>query len=349
VPIVCYNSTFLLLVENSCLLINRHCAQEQFMSATKPQVKETVVKMNHLSCNPKMVKQYILGETIGEGCFGKVREAVDSKNGRRCAIKILKKRNLRKVPDGEESVKRETEILKKIHHPNCISLVESFTDEDRDKIFIVCEYVSGGSLQSLLEKAPSKRIPLTQARSIFKQLIHALEYLHSIGIVHSDIKPDNILLTVDGVLKLSDFGVAQCECNEAKAQLRNGAPAFQAPEMASDKCCAPNNDIWAAGITLYIMVVGKFPFEGTSVFSLFENIGNGQFSIPDWIDESLADLIRSLLQVDPQKRISIPQIKNHAWMNAKLKQEQPLPIPHNPTAFSTSSKPKLPSCSCIIT
>lgn len=290
--------------------------------------------------NPKMVKHYILGETIGEGCFGKVREAVDSKTGRRCAIKILKKRNLKKVPDGEESVKREVEILKKIHHPNCISLVESFTDDEQEKIYIVLDYVSGGSLQGLIERAPEKCLPLSQARSIFKQLISALEYLHSTAIVHSDIKPDNVLLTVDGVVKLSDFGVAQhCECDELKS-LRNGAPAFQPPEMVSEKCCGPNADIWAAGITLYIMVVGKFPFEGTNVFSLFENIGSGFYSIPDWLDESLADLIRSMLQVDPTKRISIQQIKNHPWMSAKLKQEQSIPIPPNPTSFSRSSSSK---------
>jgi serine/threonine-protein kinase 11 len=293
-----------------------------------------------------MVKQYILGEVLGEGSFGKVREAVDSKTGRRCAIKILKRRNLRKVPDGEELVNREIEILKKVHHSNCISLVGSFTDEERDKIYIVCEYVSGCSLQRLLEKAPEKRLPLTQARSIFKQLINALEYLHSIGIVHSDVKPDNILLTVDGVVKLSDFGVAQCD--EAKSSARNGAPAFQAPEIASDKGSGSSNDIWAAGITLYIMVVGKFPFEGTNVVSLFESIGSGFFSIPDWVDESLVDLIRSMLQVDHTKRITIQQIKNHPWMSAKLKQEPPVVIPPNPTSFSgaSSSKHILPSCSC---
>jgi len=296
-----------------------------------------------------MVKQYILGEVLGEGSFGRVREAVDSKTGRRCAIKILKKRNLRKVPNGEELVNREIEILKKVHHSNCISLVESFTDEEREKIYIVCEYVSGGSLQSLLQKAPEKRLPLAQARSLFKQLINALEYLHGIGIVHSDIKPDNVLLTVDGVVKLSDFGVAQCD--EAKSQLRNGAPAFQAPEMASDKCCGPNNDIWAAGITLYIMVVGKFPFEGTNFFSLYESIGRGLFSVPEWMDESLTDLIRSMLQVDHTKRITIQQIKNHPWMSAKLKQDTSVPIPPNPTSFSrsSSSKHKFSSCSCIIT
>jgi serine/threonine protein kinase len=135
----------------------------------------------------KHVKHYVFGELLGEGSFGKVKEAFDTKTHKLCAIKIIKKRSLQRIPEGEETIEKEVEILKKLHHNNCIHFIDFFADEAKQKLYIVCERLGGGSVQQLCERAPNKRIPLNQARNLFLQLLDAMEYLHSQKIIHRDI------------------------------------------------------------------------------------------------------------------------------------------------------------------
>lgn len=298
---------------------------------------------------PKKIKHYILGETLGEGSYAKVREALDQRTNKLFAIKIMKKTVLHKIPGGEESVKREIEIQQRINHVNCVSLIDFFADEEKGKLYIVSEYVGGGSLQELCERAPNKRLPLCQARHLFSQLLDALNYLHSINILHRDVKPDNMLLTMEGVLKLSDFGVAIDFTSKEKPK-SNGSPAFQPPEAAAEKgsLTGPPADIWAAGITLYIMIVGKFPFEGANLYGLFENIASGSYEVPDWMDSVTANLIQRMLEVDHRTRATIQQIREHEWMTAKMKREPFVRMRSSATAFRTTQGSKMFSCKCTI-
>jgi len=307
---------------------------------------------NSLSLHQKHVKSYILGELLGQGSFGKVKEAFDPRTRRLCAIKIIKKRCLQKVPDGEESIEREVSILKKLNHINCIQLYDFFVEEEKQKLYIICERVGGGSLQQLCERAPNKRLPFIQARKLFNQLLDAMEYLHSLKIIHRDLKPDNMLLSVDGTLKVSDFGAAlQIDKDNIAppgAAKCKGSPAFQPPEIISEKehiFSGSKIDIWSAGITFYIMCIGAFPFEGSSVSALFENISNGKYTIPSWVDSNLCHLIQSILEKDYRKRFTIEEIRRHRWMTSKLKKENFVPVALVPTAFKQDEK----QCSCIIT
>eukprot|EP01119_Soliformovum_irregulare_P013084 TRINITY_DN3455_c0_g1_i4.p1 TRINITY_DN3455_c0_g1~~TRINITY_DN3455_c0_g1_i4.p1 ORF type:complete len:280 (-),score=34.62 TRINITY_DN3455_c0_g1_i4:777-1616(-) len=278
----------------------------------------------------------------------------------------MKRRNLHKIPGGEESVKREVEIMKRIHHRNCVVLVDFFASEEKEKLYIVSEYVGGGSVHDLCEKAPHKQLPIAQARYYFLQLLDALEYIHSLNVIHRDVKPDNMLLTVNGTLKLSDYGVAQelgrVEEHVMKAGRHargphhgqqdrpkgNGSPAFQPPEVASDRA-TPAADLWAAGISLYIMIVGKFPFEGVNVYTLFDNIANGVYTIPEWVDPCTTDFIQQMLKVDYKQRATIPQLREHEWVRCKLKNEPFIPIVPTPTAFRNMlDHPKSPTCSCTL-
>jgi len=305
---------------------------------------------NSFGTHEKRVNHYILGGILGEGSFGKVREALDSQKNTLCAIKIINKRNLQGIPGGEESVEKEVEILRKIQHINCLHLFDFFQDDEKGKLYIVCERVGGGSVHQLCERAPNQRLPFGQARGLFLQLLAALEYLHGMNIIHRDIKPENMLLTVEGVLKVSDFGSAlqlDTDYSLPGAAKCKGSPAFQPPEIISKKDCVFSGtkiDIWAAGITLYIMCIGSFPFKGSSVSSLFENIANAQYNVPDWVDSSLVELLRSMLCRDYKNRWNIEQIKRHPWMNAKVKKEKPVPWVVIPTTFKESEH----SCSCTI-
>jgi len=192
----------------------------------------------------------------------------------------------------------------------------------------------------LCDRSPDKRVPLIQARDLFSQLLDAMEYLHQMKIIHRDLKPDNMLLTVDGTLKISDFGAAleinrDNNASHGAAKCR-GSPAFQPPEIISEKQHAFSGskiDIWAAGVTLFIMCVGRFPFAGSSVTALLENISNVCFTIPSWVDTILADLIHSILNKEYHKRFTIEEIRRHPWMSAKLIKEKPVPIVAIPTVF----------------
>lgn len=307
---------------------------------------------NSFGLHEKKLNQYVLGGVLGQGSYGKVKEAFDSRTHRLCAIKIIDKRNLEKFPDGEESVEKEVEVLRRLHHINCIHLFEFFKDDEKEKWFIVTERVGGGSVHQLCERAPSKRLPLNQARNLFLQLLDAMEYLHGMKIIHRDLKPDNMLLTTDGILKVSDFGSAlQLDKGFSLpgAAKCKGSPAFQPPEIISKDVChgasGTKIDIWQAGVTLYIMCIGSFPFEGSSLTCLFQNIANAHYSLPSWVDSSLTELISCLLCKDYNQRSTIEEIRRHPWMSAKLKKEKPVPLPIIPTSFK---KREQQNCSCLI-
>jgi len=307
------------------------------------------LKRNSIVTREKEVKHYVLGETLGEGSFGKVKEAYDRRNRRLCAIKIVKKQNLNKAA-GEENIQKEVEILRKLHHINCLHLFDFFTNEEKHKVYIVCELASGGSVKQLCDRAPSRRLPLLQARNLFVQLLDAMEYLHSLNIFHRDLKPDNMLLTPDGVLKVSDFGVALFLENNVippGSEKCKGSPAFQPPEIIGEQCIFSGSkiDIWSAGITLYMMCTGTYPFEGTSMRCLFESISQCHYVIPNWIDPSLTDLLHSILNKDYKKRFTIEEIRMHPWMNSRLKKEKFVPIITTPTSFKEEDQQ---TCGCTI-
>jgi serine/threonine protein kinase len=142
------------------------------------------------------------------GSYAKVKEAVNLKTGRRVALKIFNRRSLRRMTGGEAAVQREIIVLEPLKHENIVELVEDFIVSETDKLYLALEYMGGGTLQSLLERAPNRRLPPIQARKFFMNMIHGLKYLHKMKIVHRDLKPDNLLLTSTGDLKISDFGCA---------------------------------------------------------------------------------------------------------------------------------------------
>ncbi|EGG23254.1 putative protein serine/threonine kinase [Cavenderia fasciculata] len=276
----------------------------------------------------KLVKNYYLGEVLGEGAYGKVKDGMDTFTQKRVAIKILKRARLKKIAGGEASVLKEINITKKLHSKHVIKLIDHFTIEEKGKLYIVYEYVGGGTLQNLLESAYLAKLPQAQAQSIFNQLIVAIEYIHSQKILHRDIKPDNILFTNDGILKLTDFGVSEDSSliDDLEVLSRSyGSPAFQPPELTSfQRSFSPFKvDIWAMGVTLYLMTIGKFPFYGTNMYMLFENISKCNIDFPPNIDKDLCSLIKGILQIDHNQRFTIEQIKSHPWCTKLIESNEP--------------------------
>ncbi|XP_041475778.1 serine/threonine-protein kinase stk11-like isoform X1 [Lytechinus variegatus] len=269
----------------------------------------------------KMVGKYLMGDTLGEGSYGKVKEALDSESLCRRAVKILKKKKLKRIPSGEQNVKREIQLLKRLHHPNIIQLVDVLQNDEKQKMYLFMEYCVSG-LQDMLDAAECKKFPIWQAHNYFSQLVDGLEYLHSQHVVHKDIKPSNLLLTTAGILKISDFGVAELldQFTEDDAcRTSQGSPAFQPPEIANgqDVFSGFKVDIWSSGVTLYNIVTGKFPFEGDNIYRLFENIGKGEYTIPEDVPPQLTNLLEGMLCIDPDNRLNIHRIKEHVWVRKK--------------------------------
>uniref|UniRef100_A0A4W3I820 non-specific serine/threonine protein kinase n=1 Tax=Callorhinchus milii TaxID=7868 RepID=A0A4W3I820_CALMI len=229
---------------------------------------------------------------------------------------------------------REIQLLRRLRHKNVIQLVDVLYNEE-NLTYMVMEYCVCG-MQEMLDSVHDKKFPVFQAHGYFCQLIDGLEYLHSQGIVHKDIKPGNLLLTTDGTLKISDLGVAEALhpfAEDDTCRTSQGSPAFQPPEIANglDTFSGFKVDIWSAGVTLYNITTGLYPFEGDNIYKLFENIGKGDYTIPEECGPLLADLLRGMLEYDPVKRFSIQQIRQHNWFRKKHAQmETPVPIPPSP-------------------
>lgn len=265
----------------------------------------------------KLVGKYVMGDVLGEGSYGKVKEVLDSETLSRRAVKILTKRKLRRIPNGEQNVRREIKLLRKLRHRNVIELLDVLYNEEKQKMYLIMEYCMGG-LQEMLDSVPDKKLPMHQAHDYFVQLLDGLEYLHGRGIIHKDIKPGNLLLTLDHTLKISDFGVAEAldvfapndDCTTGQ-----GSPAFQPPEIANghDVFSGYKVDIWSTGVTLYNITTGLYPFEGDNIYKLLENIGKCEWVAPGWLEARLADLLTNILQADPSKRFSLQQIRQHEW------------------------------------
>ncbi|MFH4980566.1 hypothetical protein AB6A40_007275 [Gnathostoma spinigerum] len=273
---------------------------------------------------PKILNGYLFGDTIGEGSYSKVKEILEEATLVRRAVKIIKDSRLRKIPNGRANVEQEIRILRRVHHRNVVALYDVFRNEQKEKLYMVMEYCLG-SVQQMLDGSKEKKFPIFQAHHFFTQLIDGLSYLHSQGVIHKDIKPGNLLVTLNGTLKISDFGVAELLdrfAPEDWCTVAQGTPKFQPPEIVSgtvERYHGYKVDIWSSGVTLYNMISGEYPFEGDVIMRLFENIANQPLSMPRSVvvSEPLAVLISAMLEKDPDERISISGIYRSAWFQQK--------------------------------
>ncbi len=211
-------------------------------------------------------------------------------------------------------IKEEIAIMKKLNHDNLVSLIEVLDDPEEDSLYMVLEMCKKGVIMKVGMDDKADPYDDECCRCWFRDLILGIEYLHAQGVVHRDIKPDNLLLTEDDVLKISDFGVSEMfeKKSEMKTAKSAGSPAFLPPEL----CVAKHGDIsgraadiWSMGVTLYCLRFGQIPFERAGVLQLYESIKNDQVELaPDCADE-LKDLIYRLLEKDPSKRIKMPELR----------------------------------------
>ena len=278
----------------------------------------------------KWVNQYRMCEVLGRGAYGKVRRCVDEFTGGEVAVKILRKSVLRRKRVGRfgnalQDVQREVAIWKKLDHPHVVRLLEVLDDEASDKLYLFSELVVGGAVMP--DAAAGTPIPLPLARRHFCQLIDGLSYLHFHHVVHRDIKPGNLLVDAVLGLRITDFGVSQTFDQDDATRSTAGTAAFLAPEMVGTggaPFSAVRADVWACGMTLYMMLYGRPAFTAPTLPGLYAAIREarvpweGPRSDGTPVDADAfapaLDLLRAVLQPDPARRATLEDIRAHPFV-----------------------------------
>lgn len=275
----------------------------------------------------KMLNEYVRVCNIGRGSYGKVVLYRNINDGMQYAIKAFYKSRLSKVRVSSSEtamtdVLREVSIMKLMEHPNLINLIEVIDDPESDRFYMVLEYVEGKWICDA--SAGRGGIGEKTARRYMRDIIAGLMYLHAHDIVHGDIKPENLLVSKAGHVKMGDFGVSQVlEGGTDELWRSPGTPVFTAPE-----CCLGLTyqgkvaDAWAMGVTLYCMILGNCPFIGDSLHETYDKIVNSPLDIPEELDPDLKDLLQGLLCKDPRQRLTVDSAAEHPWV---VREEGPIP------------------------
>ncbi|XP_031526331.1 serine/threonine-protein kinase SIK3 isoform X4 [Vicugna pacos] len=258
---------------------------------------------------PARIGYYEIDRTIGKGNFAVVKRATHLVTKAKVAIKIIDKTQL-----DEENLKkifREVQIMKMLCHPHIIRLYQVM--ETERMIYLVTEYASGGEIFDHL--VAHGRMAEKEARRKFKQIVAAVYFCHCRNIVHRDLKAENLLLDANLNIKIADFGFSNLFTPGQLLKTWCGSPPYAAPELFEGKeYDGPKVDIWSLGVVLYVLVCGALPFDGSTLQNLRARVLSGKFRIPFFMSTECEHLIRHMLVLDPNKRLSMEQICKHKWM-----------------------------------
>ncbi|CAG9324782.1 unnamed protein product [Blepharisma stoltei] len=274
-----------------------------------------------LSCaNPFKLPQRIRwrkGDLIGEGSYAKVYQCINLDSGEIFAIKSIKFESLEWGNEWKQ-INQEINLLKDINHKNIIKYYQTDIDYCKQTVDIVVEYVSNGTLKKLINKYGKLEIGII--RNYAKQILNGLVYIHDKRIIHRDLKPANILITGDGIIKLTDFGSSKkIDKNKSrnKTGSMKGSPYWMAPEIALKKGHSISSDIWSLGCVIIDMATGKPPWSNYSqytkdVLKMLRSL-NHLPDIPN-TDPNLEDFIRACLKRNPRERPTAKQLLGHKFL-----------------------------------
>jgi len=298
------------------------------------------------------INGWLLIGDLGRGSYGQVMLACHSETDDIAAIKIVhrsifnRERRRALLPRGSSSnlhggasgnsspkkqstpptqgIRREIAVMKRLQHRHLVKLKAVIDDPQADRLYLVMQYVPHGPFLPRRKEFTSFHrtdpLPEPKARRYARQLISALRHLHSNNIVHRDVKPENILRGDNDTLFLADFGVS--EIVDDLEVTRNvtgthGTPAFWPPELFKEESGAIDGikqDEWAFAVTVYLMLVGRLPFEGSSLSELGESIMHDRVIVPDDLSHVARDFLRKALDRDPGVRLSLSQMRRHPFI-----------------------------------
>ncbi|KAM6899515.1 death-associated protein kinase 2 [Xenentodon cancila] len=263
---------------------------------------------------------YEIGEVLGSGHFGQVRQVREKTSGTLWAGKFLKIRKNACSRLGLErtSVEKEVEILQKVQHPNIVILKDVF--ESRSEVVLILELVSGGELFDFV--AEKENLLESEAIEFMKQILEGLRFMHRSNVAHFDLKPENIMLS-DKVsehpnIKLIDFGLAHRFQEGEEYRSTSGTPQYIAPEVINGEPLSTAADMWSIGVITYILLSGLSPFQDDTNEQTLKNIIDMKYQFEDRYfstTSSMAkDFIQKLLIKNPIERMTADECLLHPWI-----------------------------------
>ena len=268
---------------------------------------------------------YDVAEHLGAGNYADVYKGVCKISGKVVALK-----RIRLLDQELEEINKEIDVMLTVKHDNCIALLECF--ENEKEVCLVLEHAAGGELfQNIIQRnKANNKFSEKQAALIFAKIVTAIKYLHSKGIIHRDIKPENILLMGTAAeeggtnaeldVKLADFNLSKAIGDEIYTNTVTGTMGYCAPEVISRKPYTFTADNWSLGVLLYVTLSGAPPFplrKGDPMSPIKIKAGKFCFPAERWghISDEAKDLVRKLLKVNPEERISLDDLEAHPWMS----------------------------------
>ena len=278
------------------------------------------------------IGRYVFDKKIGEGAFSSVIKVKYSKNPRiSFACKVVNKKSLSEDEKAKISFEREVRINHQLHHPGHVEMVDIISDDQN--YYIIMQYCPGGSLLDYIRKhnGPLKE---EEAKPLFKQIIETLEYIQEMGVSHRDLKPENILFNSSHKLVIADFGFSRfveqpiksspSQSRKNLVKSRCGSTDYASPEIVSggkEPYDGFASDIWSCGVILYEMVTKRRPWKlSRNQSEIIKQIINGEYEIPAYLSEACQDLIKQMLTIDADKRITLSMILKHDWLKDVPKQ-----------------------------
>ncbi|GAB2458551.1 hypothetical protein GCM10027062_43000 [Nocardioides hungaricus] len=282
--------------------------------------------------------RYALDREIGRGGMGAVWLGRDEVLGRDVALKRLGLAPGGTTPDLARA-EREARLAARLNHPHVVAVYDLVTEADEQ--WLVMEYVEGTTLAALVQREGA--LPPEAAARILQQAADALAAAHGAGIVHRDVKPSNILVTPDGQVKLSDFGIARAEADASltRTGLVTGSPAYLSPEVASGQQATPASDVWSLGATLFFTLAGHPPYDTRDnvLGALYRIVHEDPPRLPNagW----LAPLLAATMTPEPADRWPMARVRDFLAGGPRLEETRTLaavpPPPPAPAAVQAQA------------
>ena len=242
--------------------------------------------------NP-LPSRYRIIEEVGQGGMAVVYRAQDETLRREVAVKVLHPHLLAEA-ESRARLQREARAVAKLNHDGILQIFD-YSGDDAESSFIVTEFIDGQTLKQFLT---NRKLPVPElAALIVLEVGDALAHAHSFGIIHRDVKPENVMVRKDGAVKLMDFGVAQVvdlERMTVTGQIL-GSPAYMAPELLDGKTLDFRSDVFSLGVMLYQMATGVLPFAGRNPHEVLKRIGEGRFADPRTVSARISDHLAKVI------------------------------------------------------